>query len=137
MTTYNIPCTRQTDNEGRDYTEVPPVGYTFDQLAMRRKAEILKYKGITSSSMTNDPTKSQRFHAAVVGSSGIKVSNGSLRGLRRVGNVVLLETTPECSCSESTASNIPGPSFTMCYDKTVPLYRYQRKFTMNLKSNNL
>ena len=106
--------------------------YSQEEYAMRRKAEILKYKG------NETPlTKKQQFSRIVNGNGplGKKVwatqndlgSNPNVFNLPQVGNTLILCSTDEnekVKCVPSSASDVPGISV-LCYDPAVPLVNYQ------------
>ncbi len=87
-------------------------GYTQQELDMRRKAEILKYSNASSSGKTNNDTKAQSYARASRSRQCVQTVQGP-------------------SCSLSTNSGIPGPAFLMCYDPSIPLYNYTKKYTMD------
>ena len=106
--------------------------YSQEEYAMRRKAEILKYKG------NKTPlTKKQQFSRIVNGNGphGKKVwatqndlgSNPNVFNLPQVGNALFLCSTDEnenIKCEPSSSSDVPGNSV-LCYDPAVPLVNYQ------------
>jgi hypothetical protein len=51
------------------------MGYTKDQLDMRRKAEILKYNNNSSSTKTNNLTKAEKWSQLTKGNSNTQLSN--------------------------------------------------------------
>jgi hypothetical protein len=67
--TFNIPFPRYNIVSPYDGT------YTQQQLDMRRKAEILKYSNNSSSTKTNNSSKSQRWSQLVKGNSNSQTSN--------------------------------------------------------------
>ena len=110
------------------------VDYDYEQLAMRRKAEILKYKG------NKTPlTKKQQFSRNVNGNGplGKKVwatqndlgSNPNVFNLPQVGNTLILcpndnnDNTNNIKCEPSSSCDVPGNSI-LCYDPSVPLVNY-------------
>jgi len=114
------------------------VDYDQEQLNMRRKAEILKYKG-----NQNPLTKNQQWSRIVNGNGPLakKVwatqndlgSNPNVFDLPQVGNTLIecpTEITNTIICESSSASDVPGNSV-LCYDPSVPLVNYlppQRTF---------
>ena len=101
-----------------------------DELAMRRKAEILKYKG-----SQNSLTKKQQWSKIVNGNGPLKKkvwaaqndlgSNLNIYKLPRVGNTLILCSNNDNSIKHysSSASNVPGNS-ELYYDKNIPLVNY-------------
>jgi len=107
------------------------------QLEMRRKAEILKYKGNSA-----QLTKKQQWSQAVNGAGplGKKVwatqnvlgSNPNVDNLPiGTGYTLLCKGTPLVQCAPSSASDVPGKITTLCYDPSVPLVNYivQRNYS--------
>ena len=99
------------------------------QLDMRRKAEILKYKG-NSAKLTKKQQWSQMVNGG--GPLGKKVwatqndlgSNPNIFNLPLVKNTLVCAGIPLVQCSPSTACDVPGESTILCYDPTVPLVNY-------------
>jgi hypothetical protein len=113
-------------------------GYSPTELNMRRKAEVLKYKG-----NENKLTKKQQWSRIINGNGplGKKTwasqndlgSNPNIYGLTPTtsGNGTSLNlcapteaTSSSIKCSPSTASDVPGPEVLLCYDPSVPLVGY-------------
>ena len=98
-------------------------------LDMRRKAEILKYKGNSA-----NLTKQQKWSQMAKGNGplGKKVwanqndlgSNPNVLNLPQVGNTLLCNGPPLVQCSPSTACDVPGPEVTLCYNPNVMLTNY-------------
>ena len=99
------------------------------QLDMRRKAEILKYKG-NSAQLTKKQQWSQMVNGA--GPLGKKVwatkndlgSNPNIFNLPLVDNTLLCDGLPPIHCAPSTASDVPGKPTMLCYNPAVPLVNY-------------
>ena len=85
----------------------PNLLFTKEQLDMRRKVEILKYKSNQQNSKTNNPTKNGVWSFLSKQTSHSKVCRS---------NPFLYTPT--------TASDVPGPPIELHYDPTVPLYNY-------------
>jgi hypothetical protein len=98
---------------------------------MRRKAEVLKYKG-----NQNPLTKNQKWSRIVNGNGplGKKVwatqndlgSNPNVFNLEQVENTLILCPNSKENtiiCEHSSASDVPGNSV-LCYDQSVPLVNY-------------
>ena len=107
------------------------IDYDYEQLAMRRKAEVLKYKG-----NQNPLTKKQQLSRNVNGNGplGKKVwatqndlgSNPNVFNLPQVGNTLILcsdNNTNNIKCEPSSSSDVPGNSV-LCYNPAVPLVNY-------------
>ena len=116
---------------------------TPEQLDMRRKAEIFKYKKNAS-----DQTKKQKYSLLAKGINIYKklswstqseyYTNPNVNNLPRVGyTLVCGNDTPStqqlANCSPTTNNDVPGPGMIICYDKTIPLTNYvvRRKYTFN------
>jgi hypothetical protein len=97
-------------------------------IAMRRKAEILKYKNNSSSL-----TRNQQLSLAVQGNGpyGKRVwanqndlgSNPNISGLNSQGNTIICNTSG-IICAPNSASDVPGPVTTLCYNPAIPLMGY-------------
>lgn len=95
------------------FTPVSPYPqYTSFQLNMRRKAEILQYKGVQR--QTNTITKKQKFAKIMRGNSG-----GSIP-YTYVQECPDNQYTP----TPSTSCDVPGPPIVLFNDPNVPLYNY-------------
>ena len=79
------------------------------QIAMRLKAETLKHNGNNAKL-----TQAQKWSQTV-----------NNRISTRLFNPLICTTNPVV-CSPSSASNVPGPMVTLCYDPTVPLISYNQ-----------
>jgi hypothetical protein len=113
---YNIPPTR--------YTPISPYPeFTQKQLDMRRKVEILKYSNNTSSTKTNNLTKSEKWAQLVNGNYQRRtfsndllntITNGDINTVCSKKNIL----TPTSSC------DVPGPVIYLYEDPDVILYNY-------------
>jgi len=116
---------------------------TSQQLDMRRKAEIFKYKKNAS-----EQTKTQKYALLAKGINIYKkrswaaqsqyYTNPNVNNLPQVGNTLICGTnSPEAQalafCSPTTNNNVPGPGMQICYNQTIPLTRYvtRRIYTFN------
>jgi uncharacterized delta-60 repeat protein len=101
---------------------------TEPSIAMRRKAEILKYKKNSATL-----TKNQQFSLGVQGhgpygnrswaNQNTLGSNPNTSGLPQQGNTIVCNS-PAVVCSPTSSSDVPGPLALLCYDPTVPLVGY-------------
>lgn len=99
-------------------------------MAMRRKAEILKYKQNSASL-----TKNQSFSLAVQSKGPYAKrawatqsdlgSNPNTSGLTSEGNTIICNSN-SVICSPTSSSDVPGKIITLCYDRTVPLIGYNQ-----------
>jgi hypothetical protein len=131
---------------------------TPEQLDMRRKAEIFKYKKNAS-----DQTKKQKYSLLAKGINIYKklswatqseyYTNPNVNKLPRVGYTLVCgnntsgsqnsgnsssgNSSPEiyspANSSPTTNNNVPGPGMIIYYDKTIPLTNYvvRRQYTFN------
>ena len=116
---------------------------TPEQLDMRRKAEIFKYKKNSS-----ELTKKQKYSLLANGINIYKkrswatqsqdYTNPNVNNLPQIGNTLLCGTdSPGAQalayCSPTTNNDVPGPIKEICYDKHIPLTRYitRRIYTFN------
>ena len=114
----NIPPTRfSLVNPYRTFTgqTSTPNGITQEDLNMRRKAEILKYK-----SKNGTQTASQRYASIVRGTGSRSVATNSCDQISK----------------PSSASGIPGPSVDLVLDPRVPLYNYHSGAVPYSNNNN-
>ena len=114
----NIPPTRfSLVNPYRTFTgqTSTPNGITQEDLNMRRKAEILKYK-----SKNGTQTASQRYASIVRGTGSRSVATNSCDQIPK----------------PSSASGIPGPSVDLVLDPTVPLYNFHSGAVPYSNNNN-
>ena len=151
---YNIiqsdACNRIKQRRKQMVFSVPPIrlditspypSHSKLQLDMRRKAEILQYRGNSQSSKGNNLTKKQQF------SKTINAPN-QFRSYATLYNTVATETYDEetqltnisyetkgsvqgnvepCGIvySSSKSSDVPGPAISLFLDPDVPLYNYK------------
>lgn len=117
-------------------TNVPPprnelqaspyeLGFTKTQLDMRRKVEILQYRGIRQNSKTNNPTRSQKWSNFIRNGSG--VSQSVIQQIvQNEDPIDELCPTDKYIPKPTSSSDIPGPIIDLVYDPNVPLYNYQQ-----------
>lgn len=118
--------------------------YTKAQLDMRRKAEILQYKGNTQASKGNNLTKKQRMAQILSG----KYQNSNYPGkivqkVTAVHNEIFdisenaysfetITSNVDTTCNNeiiytpTSSSDVPGPSMLLYNDETIPLYNYKK-----------
>jgi len=108
---YNNPINRFTITS-------PYPTYTQDQLNMRRKVEILKYKSSNQNSKSNGFTKSHLWSQLVSGKSRNNVSQYTLNKSADLKPC----DTQTTNQSISTGSDVPGPPIYLQLDNHVPLY---------------
>ena len=107
----------------------------YGELAMRRKAEILQY----NQNNKNTLTKSQRWSKISTNNSLLRkksfatqspiYTNPNTSTYPTSNNTIVVNCSTN-NCAPSTASDVPGPIVTLCYDKNVPLYMYPtRRYT--------
>ena len=99
-------------------------------MAMRRKAEVLKYKNNSAGF-----TKNQNFSLAVQGNGPYAKrawanqndlgSNPNSSGLP-VQNTTIICNSNGIVCAPTSSSDVPGPVMTLCYDPTIPLIGYNQ-----------
>jgi len=116
---------------------------TSQQLDMRRKAEIFKYKKNSA-----EQTKSQKYSMIARGINIYRkkcwaaqseyYTNPNVNGLPQVGYTLICGTNSQeaqniANCSPSTNNDVPGPITTICYNKNIPLTNYvvRRIYTDN------
>ena len=97
-------------------------------MAMRRKAEILKYKNNSA-----NLTKQQYLSLLVQGKGPYAKrawanqndlgSNPNISTLNAQGNTIICNSNGVV-CAPTSASDVPGPITVLCYDPTVPLIGY-------------
>ena len=107
-------------------------GIPSTTLDMRRKAEILKYKG-NSAQLTKKQKWSQNVKGfgpngkKVWANQNINVSQPNVDNLpfgATANTLLCYGAPPLVQCSPSTASNVPGPTVQLCNDPNVPLTNY-------------
>ena len=101
---------------------------TDPAIAMRRKAEILKYKN-NSSNLTKQQYLSLLaqgkgpYSKRVSGNQGNTNTNPNISTLPLVGNTLVCNTS-NIICSPTSSSDVPGPVMTLCYNPAAPLVGY-------------
>ena len=99
------------------------LGFTQEQLDMRRKAEILEYK-----QNSVKLTKRERYaQIAKGGGPQRKKSWTNTTNLTQNGNVLTCNTSSITS-APSSASDVPG-NMTLTFNKSIPLIRYKVRRT--------
>jgi len=94
--------------------------YTNMQLDMRRKAEILKYNGVTQNSKTNSQTKTQLYSYLANNKINSNVSQYALTYALKDLNCATNKNLPTLT----TACDVPGPPMYLYNDPSIPLYNY-------------
>lgn len=122
-------------------------GFTDEQLDMRRKAEILKYKN-NNANLSKKQLYSRRARAIGVqqkawgtqpfisGNTTVTFDNKSInsntnpniRNLKRIENILICPSKKNPICNPSSNSDVPGNK-ELCYDKTVPLVGYKERIS--------
>jgi len=110
IATYNYRVNRFT-------IPSPYPTFTQEQLNMRRKVEVLKYKSSNQNSKQNGFTKSALWSSLVKGNSNNNVSQ-SIINTPDLMPCNINYTAP----SLTTNSDVPGPPTYLYYDPAVPLY---------------
>lgn len=119
--------------------------YTPFDLDMRRKAEILEYKGNAQASKSNNPTKKQNLSNILSGKyqkktygyntyyEVVETFRDALDLSEKTYTLVVerdMSNNIDTDCSTgiiytpSTASGVPGPVINLYKDESVPLYNY-------------
>lgn len=110
--------------------------YNFnnEDINMRRKAEILKYKKNSS-----NLTKKQQWSRLNRGFGPNRkktwatqnqiISNPNSNNLTRVNNTLICNNSID-NCAPTSCSDVPGPNTLLCYNKNIPLTNYivRRKY---------
>lgn len=101
---------------------------TDPAIAMRRKAEIFKYKKNSA-----NLTKSQYYSLLAqnkgpytprsFGNQGPTNTNPNIGNFPLVGNTLICNTDP-ILCSPTSSSDVPGPVMNLCYNPATPLVGY-------------
>lgn len=121
--------------------------FTDEQLDMRRKAEILKYKnnnsnlskkqiysrraraiGVEQKSWATQPFISGNVTITFPNKSINTNSNPNIRKLERIENILICPSKKNPICNPSSNSDVPGNK-ELCYDKTVPLVGYKERIS--------
>ena len=151
MSSDNV-CDQIKQRKKQMVFSVPPIrlekaspypSYTKLQLDMRRKAEVLQYKGNSQASKGNNPTKKQQFRQVISGYNQFR-SYATLYNTE--ATVVYDESTDISSVTYTTTaskvgdvsncgivysssknSGVPGPAVQLHLDPDVPLYNYKSR----------
>uniref|UniRef100_A0A6C0AUB9 Uncharacterized protein n=1 Tax=viral metagenome TaxID=1070528 RepID=A0A6C0AUB9_9ZZZZ len=149
MSSDNV-CDQIIQRKKQMVFSVPPIrleksspypSYTKLQLDMRRKAEILQYKGNSQASKGNNPTKKQQYSKIISGYNQFR-SYATLYNTE--ATVVYNEETDISSITYTTTaskvgdisacgivysssknSGVPGPAVMLHLDPDIPLYNYK------------
>ena len=133
---------------------VPPIrlesvspydNYTKEELDMRRKAEILQYKGNSQASKGNNLTKKQRMAQILSGNYQNSTYPGKIvQVVTEVRNEIFdlsenqysyqtVTSNVDASCNDNqiiytstSASGVPGPPMLLYNDPSIPLYNYKK-----------
>ena len=101
---------------------------TDPTIAMRRKAEILKYKN-NSSNLSKQQYYSLLaqgkgpYAKRALGNQGNMNTNPNISGLPLVGNTLVCNVS-NIICSPTSSSDVPGPVMNLCYNPAIPLIGY-------------
>ena len=116
------------------YFRTPPPRYTpaspYDgrvtqqQLDMRRKVEILKYKNNQQNTKTNDLTQKQLWALLARGNNRELSPYLDFDITANNGLPMRTCTANETQRTWSSACDVPGPPMELFYDPTIPLYNY-------------
>ena len=121
--------------------------FTDEQLNMRRKAEILKYKnnnanlskrqiysrtaraiGVEQKAWGTQPFISGNTTITFDNKTINTKTNPNIRNLKRVENILICPSKKNPICNPSSNSDVPGNK-ELCYDKTVPLVGYKERIS--------
>ena len=121
--------------------------FTDEQLNMRRKAEILKYKnnnanlskrqiysrtaraiGVQQKAWGTQPFISGNTTITFDNKSINSNTNPNIRNLKRIENILICPSKKNPICNPSSNSDVPGNK-ELCYDKTVPLVGYKERIS--------
>ena len=102
---------------------------TDPAIAMRRKAEILKYNKNSSK------LSKQQYYSLLAqgkgpyakrayGNQGSMSSNPNTSGLPQSNNTIVCNSSSSTICSPTSSSDVPGPVTNLCYNPNVPLVGY-------------
>jgi len=139
----NNYCGTQNGTYPPPVCDCPPTNsqnyITSEQLDMRRKAEIFKYKKNAS-----NETKNQKYALIAKGINQYKkkcwsaqsqyYTNPNVNMLPEAGyTLVCASNLLSATCSPTTNNDVPGPIMNICYDATIPLTNYvvRRIYTFN------
>ena len=112
---------------------------TDPTIAMRRKAEIFKYKK-NSSNLTQQQYYSRlaqgisSYTPRAWGNQGPTSTSPNISGFPQVGNSIVCNNTSSVICAPTTSSGVPGPVMNLCYNPAVPLVGYNppNRFRTNI-----
>jgi hypothetical protein len=121
---YNVPLVRL--NLVSPYKDN---NFTKDQLDMRRKAEILKYKN--QNSQTNNLTKAQKWSQMVSGKYSANITPFIIESNSDNTNCAADDLIPTLT----SACDVPGHPIYLTYDPRVPLYNYANNQTFAILNN--
>jgi hypothetical protein len=102
---------------------------TDTAIAMRRKAEILKYKK-NSSNLTKQQNISLaaqgkgQYTNKTWGTQGDAFTNPNISGLQQNGNNIICNT--DIICTPTSSSDVPGPVMNLCYNPAIPVIGYNQ-----------
>ena len=101
---------------------------TNPDAAMRRKAEILKYKnnsaGFTKKQMLSLAVQGNGPYAKRVwANQNTTGSNPNISGLPTQGTIIICNST-NVICTPTSSSDVPGPVMKLCYNRNIPLIGY-------------
>ena len=102
---------------------------TDPAIAMRRKAEILKYNKNSSK------LSKQQYYSLLAqgkgpyakrsyGNQGNMSTNPNTSGLPQNNNTIICNSNSNIICSPTSSSDVPGPIMNLCYNSNVPLVGY-------------
>jgi hypothetical protein len=101
---------------------------TYPVVAMRRKAEIFKYKSNNANMSSNRlfslaAQGKGPYARRAWGNQNDLGSNPNISGLPQQGNTIICNS-PAILCAPTSSSDVPGPIMDLCYDSTAPLIGY-------------
>jgi len=111
--------------------------YTEGQLNMRRKAEVLQYKGNQQNTKTNSITKSERWAQLVNGNYQSRyISQHAVTSLATQDNSTMVCPYDGLIATPTSSSDVPGPVVYLHLDPTIPLYNYSDTNTRSYSEFN-
>ena len=126
----NNPYNIQNNNSTSEFTQA----YTQEQLDMRRKAEILKYRASRTNTKTNNLTRAQLWAQLVNGSTQQRNLSQSFINTNTITSLstatsIFVQTCPSGTIihTPSYASGVPGPITNLYLDTNIPLYNYSTR----------
>ena len=117
----NVPPPRYDNLAKNPYQQRNPITglfFTQNDVSMRRKAEILTYNSLLSSTQTNNLTKAQKWAKLV---QQRQISQSFLKKYEQQNGQIQL---PTCPPTPSSSCGIPGPLVYLSKDPNVPIYNY-------------